>query len=364
MLRQSPPGDELDGAEGIRYLSRLVRAGFEQFFEAACSDAPRIEPMFAARTSVAQRNPDQIYLRALISGEREYRLTGTRGSGGALSFVTRSTGQRGAEEGITGFLDDRELTCEPDGTFEIVMSTRKHPGNWLPMAPSSDSLMIRELFGDPDGAVPSVVSIERLDGPPSEPPLTVDRVVTALDHTAGTIRMLLTRFGEWTVRCAEQPNRLWTKEDLLGAGEVVRVGGSPGIDYCLGYWSIAPGEGLLIDIRPEPGDRWAFQLMNYWQENLNLPWSTANLNDATARPEADGSVRLLVASTDPGSANWIDTDAHDHGVMLFRWFGQNIERPLPTVAVVKLADVASDAAGGAERRRSLVAPGYRSPRIG
>lgn len=363
MLRQCPVGDELDCAEGFRYLSRLTRSAFEQAFEAAGPEAPRIEPMYALRTSIAQRNPDQVYLRARLAGHHDYRLSGRRGSGGALSFVTRASGEGDAGEGLTGFLDDSELDCAPDGTFEITVSAREQPGNWLAMSPSSDLLMVRELFGDPQTAEPSVLEIERIDGAAEEADLDLGAVTGGLSRAGTMINGILSRFGGWTVRCAEQPNRLWPKDELLGAGEIVRVGGSPGIDYCLGYWQLAPDEALVVEVAPSPDDHWSFQLMNYWQENLNLPWSGSHLNAATARAGEDGSVSLVVAGPNPGLANWIDTAGHAHGVMLFRWFGAAVDQPPPATRVVKLAEIEGDGAPDDDRRRT-VAPGYRAERIG
>ena len=364
VLRQSPTGDELDRAEGFRYLSRLVRSAFEGAFEAADPSDPRIEPMYAARTSIAQRNPDQIYLRATLAPDLEYRLRGRRGSGGSLSFVTRSSGTGGPEEGLTGFLDGADVVDEGDGTFEIVISRRKQARNWLPMSAGSDLLMIRELFGAPGSAVPSVMTIERLDGDAEDTPLSAADVVGALAQAGGMINGLLRRFGGWTIRAAERPNRLWTMTELLGEGEILRVGGSPGIDYALGYWAIGPDQALVVDVPDPPGQRWSFQLMNYWQENLNLPWSGSSLNDATATPDDDGSVHLVVARDDPGVANWIDTARHDHGVMLFRRFDQPAGQVLPEARLVPLDGVTNGGTGDATWRRRQAAPGYLTARIG
>ena len=363
MLRQCPSGDELDCAEGFRYLSRLTRAAFEQAFEAAGPDAPRIEPMYALRTSIAQRNPDQVYLRAALSGRHDYRLSGRRGSGGSLSFVTRSSGEGGTGEGLTGFLDHSELDCAPDGTFEVTVSVRRHPGNWLAMSPSSDLLMVRELFDDPRTAEPSVLEIESIDGAAEEPALDLEAVIGGLARAGGMINGILSRFGGWTIRCAEQPNRLWPKDELLGTGEIVRVGGSPGIDYCLGYWELEPDEALVVEVPPSPGDHWSFQLMNHWQENLNLPLSGSHLNAATARAREDGSVSVVVTGRNPGLANWIDTAGHRHGVMLFRWFGAAVDRPPPATRLAKIAEIEGDGVTDDDRHRT-VAPGYRAERIG
>jgi hypothetical protein len=364
VLRQSPPGDELDRAEGFRYLSRLTRTAFEQAFEGGTPGAPRLEPMYAQRTSIAQRNPDQAYLGARLAAEHDYRVSGRRGSGGALSFVSRASGRDGGVEALTGYLDDDQLSCSSDGTFQVTVSQRRHAGNWLPMSSSTDSLMVRELFGDPRQATPSVLSLERVDGRREEEPLTADAVARSLRQAGGTVTGLLERFGQWTSHCAEETNRFWTTEALLGRGEILRLGGSPGIDYCLGYWRVAPDEALVIDVVPQREDRWSFQVMNHWQESLNLPWCSSHVNAATAHSEMDGSVRLVVAGRRPAVANWIDTAGHDHGVMLFRRFGGPTDRALPRCQLVGLVDLVSERPTVTDDRSRQIAPGYLTARIG
>ena len=46
-------------------------------------------------------------------------------------------------------------------------------------------------------------------------------------------------------------------------------------------------------------------------------------------------VTFVVADTDPGWGNWIDTTGHTSGTALLRWVGAT-EHPLPTCRVVTL----------------------------
>jgi hypothetical protein len=64
------------------------------------------------------------------------------------------------------------------------------------------------------------------------------------------------------------------------------------------------------------------------------------VNQHTARYERDGSVRIVVAHTDPGVGNWMDTAGHRHGTMGLRW-NQATADVVPTCRVVPLADVAA-----------------------
>ena len=50
----------------------------------------------------------------------------------------------------------------------------------------------------------------------------------------------------------------------------------------------------------------------------------------------------MIASTDPGHPNWIDTGGHTTGVMFFRWLHAEPDG-LPTAAVLPIDEVAPPA---------------------
>src|SRR6266545_1327974 len=80
VLRDGAPSDPLTRAEGFRYLSRLLRAGLETFVEHADPRAPVLQRPVHETVKMGADNPDNHYQHASISGEHEYRITGTRGT--------------------------------------------------------------------------------------------------------------------------------------------------------------------------------------------------------------------------------------------------------------------------------------------
>ena len=70
---------------------------------------------------------------SVLSGAYDYRIRGKRGTIQAVSFLTQGSnfGQGGTML-PTGFLDTDSLQVEPDGSFEIRVSAKPQPGNWLP----------------------------------------------------------------------------------------------------------------------------------------------------------------------------------------------------------------------------------------
>jgi hypothetical protein len=71
-------------------------------------------------------------------------------------------------------------------------------------------------------------------------------------------------------------------------------------------------------------------------ESLDYRYLPISVNKHSAKYNADGSVRLVVASRDVGIGNFIDTAGHTSGTMLLRWTRAS-SHPVPTCRVVKLA---------------------------
>jgi hypothetical protein len=76
-------------------------------------------------------------------------------------------------------------------------------------------------------------------------------------------------------------------------------------------------------------------------ESLDYRFHRIHVNSATATPGPAGRVRLIVAHTDPGLPNWIETVGHRFGTMCFRWvrpeLPDGLEPPVPSCRVVEHA---------------------------
>jgi len=95
----------------------------------------------------------------------------------------------------------------------------------------------------------------------------------------------------------------------------------------------------LIEVKPPDCDSWNFQLNNFWMESLDYRYHNICINKHSARYEADGKVRVVVARADPGLPNWIETADHSEGTMCWRWYRihPGSEAIEPTCSVVKIS---------------------------
>jgi hypothetical protein len=72
LLSPGAPGDPMQQAEGVRYLSRLTRAGLEAYLEYQDPMYPQLRRMVHETVKMGADNPDNYYQNAQISGMYTY----------------------------------------------------------------------------------------------------------------------------------------------------------------------------------------------------------------------------------------------------------------------------------------------------
>ena len=334
------PRDPFSQAEGYRYLSRLTRAGLTAFVEHADPNAPVLHRVVDETTKLGADNPDNFYLTAALDGNYEYKITGRRNDIAYLSFGTQS-GNYGQGGGLppTGYIESDEIKMDPDGGFELVLSSTPQVSNWLPMTPETGTLVVRQTFGDRTTETPAELSIERINCPPDErrpSHLTARALDEGLKKAGALVMGAPLLFAKWARDFSKHSNEL----PMFDPDVSLAAGGDPNITYYHSHWALAPDEVLLIEATPPECEHWNFQLNNYWMESLDYRHFTIHTNKHLAHYEADGSVRLIVAHEDPGLPNWLDTAGHTSGTMCFRWV-RAAEHPQPRCRVVKLNSLRS-----------------------
>jgi hypothetical protein len=335
ILRPETPATELDRAEGWRYLTRLMRIGFEMMLECADADFPAFYSASHTTAKIGGDNPDNLYLNATIDGRREYRIWGTRGTVHYLSFGSRAN--RLAIDGTmaeTGNLAGKDLRLAADGTFEVFLSRTRKGDNWLPITEHSNFVNVRQTFLDRSKERPVELSIECLDRPREPTPLsaeTIDRRLLAVGNfVKGTART----FADWVQLFRSRPNEMLPWDQSM----FQRAGGDPNIHYLHGYWRLAPDEALVIETEVPNCAHWNLQLDNYWMESMDYRYLPTHVNKHSAVYDAKGAVTIIVAAANPGRPNFLYTAGHTEGSMLLRWV-QADRHPIPVCRVVKLASL-------------------------
>ena len=215
---------ELDRAEWFRFLTRLVRNGFERFSENCEPDRPRLRDA-PWRNSINFQSPDQDhFLAEFENGLHDYVIRGNRG--GLPYFViaawrakqpqrpgAQNWATMGSEESLrlfdpatlntTAFISSNQVRFDEHGNFEIVVSRTRPAGgrDWLPITDDCVGLLVRTLYHDRTTTVPPHFHIERCDQP-------VPRPVTPAEVSDGLAKagQLVRGYGELV--------RTWWQDNL------------------------------------------------------------------------------------------------------------------------------------------------------
>lgn len=318
LLAPGTPKDAFSQAEGVRYLTRLTRAGLEAFVEYGDPAFPVLRRMVHETVKMGADNPDNYYFNAQIDGSRfEYRLKGKRNTVHYFGLFTQN-GNYGSTGGLApcGQLDHHEIEYEPDGSFEVILSKERHGKNWLKIEDATGLVMVRQTFLNRFEEVPAELTIENLDGRSAPDPVTAQQVHEGLQTAAMFVGGASFLFSRWAKGFQKHPNQL----PLFDPATSNNAGGDANIIYYHSYWKLDPDEMLEIRVTPPECDSWNFQLNNYWMESLDYRYFTVCINKASAVYEKDGSVVVVVAHQAPGHPNWINTCNHTEGTMCWRWY--------------------------------------------
>jgi len=334
------PRDPFQQAEGLRYLSRLVRAGLEAYVEYSDPAFPTLRRMVHETVKLGADNPDNHYLNAQISGKYEYRITGKRNNIQYVGFFTQN-GSYGTTGGLSpcGVLEHFDLNTDPDGNFEIILSKERKGSNWLKTEDDTSLLMVRQTYLDRENEIPIEAKIENLDGNNVPSPLRPEQVDDGLKTAALFVAGAPFLFAKWAKGFQKHVNKLPVFNPEISNA----AGGDANIIYHHSYWKLAPDEALVIEVQPPACDTWNFQLNNYWMESLDYRYFPISINKHSAKYEKDGSVRVIISHQDPGISNWINTCDHTEGTMCWRWYrlAHGIEPVEPKCSVVKFSEISA-----------------------
>jgi len=333
ILAEAAPATPLDRAEGFRYLATLAAAAIRHTFDLADPDRPRFLRNPDSAAGWGAENADNSYLLAHIRPDRTYRISGRRGTVGAfLIEIKEGYMQLGAARNFAT-LDSDRLQVEPDGTFEITLSARPHPGNWIPLDPQATQVLIRQYFFDWENEEPAEFDIVATESEGAHAPALEPAHVAGLLRDAGlwldtTVRV----WNDWVrdLQSRHQPGVLAPARRY--------VGGADDILYGNDLYRLGEDEALIIESERPDARYWAFQLVNLWFQAMDYASRQSSLNCRQARVDADGRLRIVVAHRDPGVPNWLDTGQHREGVLQYRYVWARTA-PQPTVRTVRFARV-------------------------
>ncbi len=367
------PATSRNLAEGYRYV-----LGFLYGKLARCLGPTEEFPYFVRAIQPLNRstidNADAIYLSAPIDGNYAYTIRGRVGDWRHWRGEKAATGCRKAPHyvifetpsgysGDTGsikemrpgtrtncdVLDSTKLQVNENGTFEILLAPERpegHDGNFMQTRVTktrSDSqgnttsreyvakrVMLRELFCDWENEDLMELFIYRNDrlGQPM-PTYTPDMAVDQMEAIGRLTRNQVYFWNEfYTITCEAYGDMngdgkcLMPRNDLNrpNAASLATGGGMATNIYTGGIYELADDEAMIVELhQPIEPDYIGFALSNMWGESLDFANYQSSLNGVQAHRDPDNVIRYVIAHSDPGVANWLDTTGHPEGFMGVRW---------------------------------------------
>jgi hypothetical protein len=218
--------------------------------------------------------------------------------------------------------------------LEIWISPEAHAGNWIETQPAARMFVIRQYVCDWEHDRAATLNIER-----------VDTIGTPPDAVgAAPLAHALDRAATWIERSAEywchyvEAARERLPRNAVSPPTTPR-GGAPTIGYGAGWWQLAPGEALLITTDAPDADYWGWTVHHrYRLDSGDFAHRQTSLNMTQATVDDDGRIRFVLAPTDPTVPNWIDTEGHAEGMVVYRSIGTR-SRPVPECTVVQVASL-------------------------
>ena len=314
LKRPGAPRNEIELAEGTRYLTRLLSFSIQRAIEFDDPEFPLLHNTPGPLTKWGLENPDNRYLTARISGDATYRLTGRLGTSNQLIIqVVEGEFYEGRGEVVASIIKP-DILCDTDGNFEITLSPDPGSGNWLQLTPASSRVTIREIFSDWELEQKGEMRIVKVGNEGLAPPVLDEaQMVARLREASAQLEQQVSFWVSFTdgLRALLPPNFLPPPRGSIGAPDATL--------FASAKLELEPGQGLLIEGTIPDATYWSFALVSFHGTTLDFANHQSSINHAQAFIDSDGGFRAVVAAEDPGVPNWLDTVGHREGFVVARY---------------------------------------------
>jgi hypothetical protein len=304
-------------------------------------DRPAFLPQIGQILNVGQPNADTVYRLARITPGGVYRLRGARGTLRMfdISQAPPSPSEPGykPEGGARVSHDCNSLQVDSEGRFDVLLSETRppnHTGDWWQLKPTTNKLLMRMVSADWAGERAPTIAVERMDAPATRPRVAASDLESRLRRLPDTIDFIALLFVDH-VEVLRRDGFI----NKLKVFDVSKMGGLAGQFYYEGAYELQDDEALIVEVKvPQRYHYRSLILTNEIYETTDWYNNQSSLNDAQADVDADGVLRIVVSTKDPGVPNWLDTAGHRRGLIQGRWAYCD-SQPVPEVRKVTLADL-------------------------
>ncbi|MDP6874869.1 MAG: DUF1214 domain-containing protein [Alphaproteobacteria bacterium] len=331
MTRDMQPGER---ADGFQVLTRTLGAAHEELE----MDRIRPEPVphNLSSNKFLMDNPDGKYWTFELDPSQHYRLSGNLGAAAYTAIAIYRAKEKWHDTEICANINGADLETDGSGDFELLLGG-ENPGhgNWLPLDGDARTVWIRQFFNDVYNERPSRFDIVNLD--PKAPPAALDPDLLAqrLTRAGRKMKSMTSAIRHAAEHELSRGNHVRVWSEMLGGA----VFTSSDIWYQRGAWDLAEDEALVLQGVAPPSQFWNIVLYSRFLNSLDHRNRPVSLTGGKVSTDSDGNYRLIISASDPGLANWLDTEGRGKGMFALRWVCPETQPELPTAKVVKLADL-------------------------
>lgn len=331
VLAAGTPDDPADEAAAIEHLAGqlLCWTGWSVFH--ADPRRPRFQRQNDLITPWGGPNADNVYRHARVDAARTYRIRGRMHACEEFMLTVRAGFMHQPTWGTLFQVAASDLGIGRDDEFELsVGGDDTGTGRWIPLPASAAMVSFREYYLDWQADEPAVMTIECLDEDVDSPGPRLDDATLAsrLEDAAAGLGHSVAHWRDYLRdhRAAGRDNSFASPLKFAKGLAVARYG------EC--YWNLRDDEVLLVETDVPAARYWGFQCYDTTTFDLIDPIERrTSLNHEQVVVDPDGRVRVVVAATDPGVANWLDSGGRPAGLLTFRWFWSERD-PTPTTRVL------------------------------
>ncbi|WP_425004856.1 hypothetical protein [Mycolicibacterium sp. S3B2] len=254
-------------------------------------------------------NPDSVYRVIPISGDERYEIHGRVGTHRMTeNYFTLWN----ADMGTVAVLNGRTMNVDADGSFTITVDSDPANGrpNHVQSTPEAHEFYIRDVLLHWDRDDPNHLAVQRLGDKPTVAART-------LDEQADATAAMMAHFADFTGKLSHGIYKMPANHfDLAWSAD--KVGAMRNQVYVMGRFDLNPGEAFVVDVSDGGAEYFTVPLSNIWGTTLDICDRTGSLNKAQSVPNEDGTYTYVISPTDPGVANWIDSDGLREGILTLR----------------------------------------------
>jgi hypothetical protein len=257
-------------------------------------------------------NPDSVYRVIPISGDERYEIHGRVGD---RRMTENYFTLWDAHMGTVDVLNGRTMQVDADGSFTITVDAEPANGrpNHVRTTSEAHEFYIRDVLLDWGRDDPNYIEVQRLGGPPAS---TSQRPRT-FDEQAEATAEMMEYFANFTGKLSHGVYKMPPNHFNL-AWSADKVGAMRNQVYVMGRFELAPDEAFVVDVHDGGAEYFTVPLSNIWGTTLDIVDRTGSLNKAQSVANEDGSYTYVISPTDPGVANWIDSDGLREAILTLR----------------------------------------------